>query len=279
LLTRPHMLKSGAMSRRPIIAANWKMHKTIKEAEAFIKDFLALVEEIKKTEIVIAPPFTALAALQKQLTSLQVHKAAGPQPQLKLAAQNVHFEEAGAYTGEISPMMLKELGCEYVIIGHSERREHFKEDDELINKKLKASFEHSLVPILCIGESLSQRRAGQTQAVLERQLRADLRSLKKEQIEKAVIAYEPIWAIGTGETASPQDAQVGAEFIRKVIAELYDEATAQSARIQYGGSVKPENIEEIIKQPDIDGALVGGASLGADAFAEIVKEVERVKCL
>ncbi len=259
------------MRRRPIIAANWKMHKTIKEAEEFVERFLELIKEIKQTEIVIVPPFTALWPLKKRLA------AAGPQPEFKLAAQNLHFEKAGAYTGEISPLMLKELGCEYVIIGHSERREHFKEDDELINKKLKASFEHALAPILCIGESLTQRRAGETEAVLERQLKADLRSLKKAQIEKLVIAYEPIWAIGTGETASPEDAQASAEFIREVIKGLYDEATAQAIRIQYGGSVKPENITEIVKQPDIDGALVGGASLDADAFAEIIKQVEQVK--
>jgi len=255
------------MHRRPIIAANWKMHKTIKEAQAFIEGFLDLVKEIKQAEIVIAPPFTALGLLKHTLRNTAI----------KLAAQNMHFEEAGAYTGEISPVMLKDLGCEYVIIGHSERREHFKEDDELINKKLKAAFEHALVPILCVGESLAQRRAGQTEAVLERQLRADLRSIKKGQIAKLVIAYEPIWAIGTGETALPQDAQAGARFIRKVIAKLYDEVTAQSVRIQYGGSVKPENITEIIKKPDIDGALVGGASLDPNAFAQIIKRVERVK--
>lgn len=271
MFARRYMLKSGAMRRRPIIAANWKMHKTTKEAQEFVRRFVEPVKEVTHTEIVIAPPFTALAALHKQLA------AAGPQPQLKLAAQNVHFEKAGAYTGEISPVMLNELGCEYVIIGHSERREHFKEDDELINKKLKASFEHSLAPILCIGESLAQRRAGETEAVLERQLRADLRSLKREHIKKIVIAYEPIWAIGTGETASPQDAQAGAKFIREVIAQLYDEPTAQSVRIQYGGSIKPQNISEIIKQPDIDGALVGGASLDPNAFAQIIKRVERVK--
>ena len=267
LFTRRHMLKSDAMHRRPIIAANWKMHKTIKEAEEFLQRFSERVKEIKHTEIVIAPPFTTLSPLKNMLKGTT----------LKLAAQNMHFEKKGAYTGEVSPVMLNELGCEYVIIGHSERREHFKEDDELINRKLKAAFEYVLVPILCIGESFAQRRAGETEAVLARQLRADLRSIKREYIEKIVIAYEPIWAIGTGETASPEDAQAGAKFIRKVIKELYDKATAQSVRIQYGGSIKPENISEIIKQPDIDGALVGGASLDADAFAEIIKQTEMAK--
>ncbi|MGQ9477590.1 MAG: triose-phosphate isomerase [Candidatus Bipolaricaulia bacterium] len=249
--------------RRPIMVANWKMHKLVAEARDYVRRFRPLVEGagLDRVEIVLAPPFTALAPLLEELKGSQI----------KLAAQDVWYEAQGAYTGEISALMLRELGCRYVILGHSERREHCKESDELINLKLKGAFAYDLIPILCIGEKLEERRAGKTEAVLEGQLRADLAGLAKGDVARLVIAYEPVWAIGTGETASPGDANEGAKFIRALVAELYDEATAQSVRIQYGGSVRPENISEMMAQEEIDGALVGGASLDPVAFAEIVK--------
>lgn len=250
--------------RQKIIVANWKMYKTKEEALDFIQKLKEKVVGIQKIEIAIAPPFTLLALLRQELEGTEI----------KLAAQNVYFEREGAYTGEISPPMLKDLGCEYVIVGHSERREYLQETDELINKKLVAAFAFSLVPILCVGESLVQRRSGKTEMVLKLQLQADLRGLKQEEVARMVIAYEPIWAIGTGETALPQDAEAAASFIRQVISSLYDKEVAESVRIQYGGSVKPENIPELIRQPDIDGALVGGASLDPIIFAEIIKRAE-----
>ncbi|MCR4403768.1 MAG: triose-phosphate isomerase [Candidatus Acetothermia bacterium] len=247
--------------REPIIAANWKMHKTVAEAREYVRRFRELVEGFSGVEIVLAPPFTALPAVREELCGTAI----------ALAAQDMWHEPLGAYTGAISPLMLRDLGCQYVIIGHSERREHCKETDELINKKLRAAFAHGLTPILCVGEKLEDRRAGLTQAVLERQVRADLAGLAKGDVARLVIAYEPVWAIGTGETASPQDANEGAKFIRALVAKLWDEATAQSARIQYGGSVKPENIAALMAEENVDGALVGGASLDPAAFAEIVR--------
>jgi len=250
--------------RRKIIVANWKMYKTREKALDFLQKFKEKVQGIQKIEMVLAPPFTLLELLKRGLEETEI----------KLAAQNVYFEKEGAYTGEISPVMLKDLGCEYVIVGHSERREHFHETDELINKKLRAALEFSLIPILCVGESLTQRRLGKMEMVLKLELKADLFGLKQEEVANMVIAYEPIWAIGTGETASPQDAEAASSFIRGVLSSLYNKEVAESVRIQYGGSVKPENIQELIKQPDIDGALVGGASLDPVAFAEIIRRAE-----
>ncbi|MFQ6116830.1 MAG: triose-phosphate isomerase [Candidatus Bipolaricaulia bacterium] len=244
-----------------IIAANWKMYKTIAEARQYVRRFRELVAGIAGVEVVIAPSFTALAAVGEELQGTGIG----------LAAQDMWHEAEGAYTGEVSPLMLRELGCNYVILGHSERRRYFHEDDELVNLKLKAAFQHGLVPILCVGEKLEERRAGQTEAVLEGQIGADLAGLSAEQAAQMVIAYEPIWAIGTGETALPEDANAGAGFIRRLIEELYDGATAQAVRIQYGGSVTPENVAELMKEENIDGALVGGASLDPERFAEIVK--------
>jgi len=249
------------MSRKPIIVANWKMHKTIAEARRYLRRFRELVAGISEVEVVLAPPFTALAAVSEELQGTEI----------QLAAQNMWHEPEGAYTGEISPLMLQELGCHCVIIGHSERRGYFKEDDELINLKLKAALNHGLRPILCVGERLKERQAGQTEAVLEGQITADLAGLSAEQVSQVVIAYEPIWAIGTGETASPADANAGAGFIRGLIGELYDEVPAQAVRVQYGGSVTPENITELMQEGNIDGALVGGASLDPVTFAEIVR--------
>jgi triosephosphate isomerase len=219
------------------------------------------VAGLSGVEIVLAPPFTALAAVREELRGSEI----------ELGAQDMWHEPEGAYTGEISPPMLKDLDCRYVIIGHSERREHLKESDGLINKKLRAAFAHGLRPILCVGERLEERRAGRTEAVLEEQLRADLAGLAKGEVPGLVIAYEPVWAIGTGETASPQDANAAAAFIRRLVAELHDGSIAQALRVQYGGSVKAENIAALMEQENIDGALVGGASLDPVAFAEIVR--------
>ncbi len=253
--------------RRPIVVANWKMHKTVAEARDYLERFLPQIARLTEVEVGLAPPFTALAAVGEEL------KRTG----IQLVAQNMWHEPEGAYTGEVSPLMLKELGCRYVILGHSERRAYFHEDDELINRKLHAAFQHGLLPILCVGEKLEERRAGETEAVLERQVTAALAGLDSEQVAQMVIAYEPVWAIGTGETASPEDADAGAGFIRGLIAQLYDEATAQAIRIQYGGSVTPENISELTKGEHVDGALVGGASLDPERFAAIVKGVADAK--
>jgi triosephosphate isomerase len=251
--------------RTCFVAANWKMHKTIGETRAFLSEFLPHVQGIRGVEIAIAPPFTALAAVGTLLEGTSV----------ALTAQNMHHEPQGAYTGEISPLMLRDVGCRYVIVGHSERRRHFHEDDAFTNRKVVAAFEHGLVPILCVGETLEERRAGRTNAVLERQLTSALQGLSRERIERLVIAYEPVWAIGTGETASPEDAEAGARFLRSLLAGLYDEETAASVRVQYGGSVKPENARELMALPDVDGALVGGASLDPETFAGIVKEAAK----
>ncbi len=248
-------------TRRPLIAANWKMHKTVAEARAFLEAFLPLVRDVQGAEIAIAPPFTALQTVGELLRDTGI----------ALAAQDVFYEPQGAYTGEISPPMLRELGCRYVIVGHSERRQLFREDDALVRRKLEAVFEHGLVPILCVGETLEERRAGRTEAVLERQLRAAVEGLSAEWVGELVVAYEPVWAIGTGETASPQDAEAGAKFLRSWIRELFGAGTAERVRVQYGGSVKPENARELMTE-NVDGALVGGASLDPQKFAGIVKE-------
>jgi triosephosphate isomerase len=246
--------------RRLIIVANWKMHKTTEESLEFIRNFKVNTE----VEVAIAPPFTSLGILAVYLKDTKI----------KLAAQNMYYKSKGAYTGEVSPVMLVDLGCEYVILGHSERREHFKEDDALINKKIKAAFEHGLVPILCVGERWEQREAGQTFHILKQELHLDLGGLTDEQVGRMVIAYEPIWAIGTGKTASPQDAEEGAEFIRKVVMDLYGKEAAQKMRVQYGGSVNPNNIKELLNCPNVDGALVGSASLDPQTFAKIIQGAE-----
>ncbi|HIC95028.1 TPA: triose-phosphate isomerase [Candidatus Bipolaricaulota bacterium] len=255
--------------REPIIVANWKMHKTIAEAREYVRRLRPLVEGLDRDrdriEIVLAPPFTSLATVAGEL------QGQGTGTEIKLAAQDMWYEPWGAYTGEISPLMLKDLGCSYVILGHSERRGHCHETDELINLKVGAAFAHGLIPILCVGERLEERRAGETEAVLERQVRAGLAGLNAEQVARMVIAYEPVWAIGTGETASPQDADAGARFIRGLVAELHDERTSRALRVQYGGSVRPENISAMMRQEEIDGALVGGASLDPETFAELVR--------
>ncbi|UYZ15468.1 MULTISPECIES: triose-phosphate isomerase [Brevibacillus] len=245
--------------RTPIIAGNWKMHKTIAEAVRFVQEAKA-GSAAAGVEQVICAPFTALAALAEALKGTPI----------ALGAQNVHFEEQGAFTGEISPLMLKEIGVRYVIIGHSERRQYFNETDETVNKKVLAALKHGLKPIVCVGESLEQREAGETAAVVRRQTEAALAGVDAAQMADVVIAYEPIWAIGTGKSSTAEDANETIAIIRGAIAERFGQAAAQTVRIQYGGSVKPENIDSFMAQPDIDGALVGGASLTAESYLQLV---------
>jgi len=248
--------------RKKIIAANWKMNMTVSETEGFLEDFRLDVEDVSGVEIVIAPPFTALPKLSELL---------GGSQKIRLGAQNFYHEKSGAFTGEISATMLRELFVRYVIIGHSERRQIFGETDDFINKKVKVALASELRPILCVGETLTEREAGQEKQILETQLRGGLSGVSAEELLDTVIAYEPVWAIGTGKTATSAQAQEAHAHIRAILAELSDPATANKVRIQYGGSVKPANARELLHQPDIDGALVGGASLEARSFAEIVK--------
>lgn len=243
--------------RKKLIAGNWKMYKTTAEAVAFAQEFGMLAADADiKHGIAICAPFTQLSALANAL----VESGIG------LGAQNMHFEEEGAYTGEVSAAMLAEIGIDYCIIGHSERRQYFAETDETVNKKLHTAFNHGIVPILCVGEVLSQRDADEHFNVVREQIEADLKGLADTDVSKIVIAYEPVWAIGTGRTASPEQAEEMCGFIRNEIVRLYGTETAEAVCIQYGGSVKPENAKEILFQPNIDGALVGGASLVPAAF-------------
>lgn len=251
--------------RIPIIAANWKMFKTRDEALSFIYKVVDRVPNHNLVESVVCAPAYVLRCLVKRQGN-----------NVKIGAQNMHFEENGAYTGEISAPMLTSIGVTYVIIGHSERRAMFNETDETVNKKLKSAFKHNLIPILCVGESLTERETGNTFNVLSEQLEKDLAGLNKEDIANLVIAYEPIWAIGTGKTATPEMAEETCAFIRNKVAELYDQYTAKAIRIQYGGSVKPENIKSFVEQPNIDGALVGGASLDPDNFVKMAITVAKV---
>ena len=247
--------------RKLIIAGNWKMNKTVAEALTLVDDLKRELGGVKDADIVIAPPFTALDAVGKALLDSN----------LKLAAQNMSENNFGAHTGEICAGMLKEFSARYVILGHSERRQYQKETDALIAKKAAAAHAANLKPIVCIGETLAEREGNLTKKVLETQTRGSLAGLSKELSAETVLAYEPVWAIGTGKTASTQQAQDAHKFIRGVLAAMYDEATARKIRIQYGGSVKPNNAKELLGQPDVDGALVGGASLEARSFADIVK--------
>ena len=248
------------MIRIPLIAGNWKMYKTTAEAKAFAEEFSKLYKDTD-VRAAICAPFTQLLALKEAFAGTNV----------RLGAQNVHFENEGAFTGEISVEMLKEIGVDYCIIGHSERREYFAETDETVNLKLKKLFSSSeIIPILCVGENLSEREAGNAFDVVEGQLKADLEGIDKADVSKLVIAYEPIWAIGTGKTATPEQAGEMCAHIRNIVEKLYDEDTCDSVIIQYGGSVKPENASEIMNMDEIDGALVGGASLDASKFIKIV---------
>ncbi|MGX4601338.1 triose-phosphate isomerase [Faecalimicrobium sp. JNUCC 81] len=244
--------------RKPIIAGNWKMNKTIAEAVEFVNEVKDKVNN-DKVEAVICAPFLALKDL----------KEATKGSNIKIGAQNMHFEESGAFTGEVSPAMLKEIGIDYVVIGHSERRQYFNETDETVNKKVLKALEHGIDPILCCGETLEQRENGETKSVCKVQIEKALENVTKEDLVKVVIAYEPIWAIGTGKTATAEDANDVIAYIREVVANLYGEL-ANEVRIQYGGSVKPSNVTEIMNQSDIDGALVGGASLAPSDYTELV---------
>jgi triosephosphate isomerase (TIM) len=247
--------------RKLIIAGNWKMNKTITEALALVNDLKIELANINEVDIVVCPPFIALCEVSKALRDSNI----------RLGAQDMSEHNAGAYTGDIAAEMLKELSVRYVILGHSERRQYHKESDELIAKKARAAHAASLQPIVCVGETLAERETGQMEKILETQVRGSLTGLSKEQMVETIIAYEPVWAIGTGKTATTAQAQEAHGFIRGLLVKRFDEATARRVRIQYGGSVKPSNARELMSQPDVDGALVGGASLEARSFAEIVK--------
>lgn len=247
--------------RVPIIAGNWKMNKLPDEAVALCKALIPRLGEFHSREVVVCPPFTALASVAKALEGSGI----------ALGAQNMFHEPSGAYTGEIAPPMLRALGVKYVILGHSERRQYFGETDELVNKKLKAALAYGLTPIVCVGETLEQREAGITESFVKGQVEAAFSGITADDAKGIVIAYEPIWAIGTGRTATSEQANQVIAVIRKTLESLYDGATAAAVRIQYGGSVKAGNMAELMEQPEIDGALVGGASLDAESFARIVR--------
>lgn len=245
--------------RRPVIAGNWKMHYTNEDAVRVAKELLPLVKDAS-AEVLICAPFVHLKEL------VEVFKGSN----VKVGAQNMHWEEKGAFTGEISPNMLEAIGVTHVIIGHSERRQYFNETNETVNKKLKSAFNHSLIPIMCCGETLEQREANETEDHLEAQIKEGLKDISSEEVKEMIIAYEPIWAIGTGKTATSDDANNTIKFIRKTLGILYGQDVADEVRIQYGGSVKPSTIAEQMGMSDIDGALVGGASLLASDFSKIV---------
>lgn len=247
--------------RKPIIAGNWKMHKNVNEAVDLVHELAELTVDVDNVDIVVCPTFTSLYAVTEELANTGI----------MLGAQNMHWEKQGAYTGEISAEMLKEIGCEYVIIGHSERRQYFAETDETVNKKAKAALDNDLVPIMCVGETLDQREAGTTEAVVTKQVQLGLEGLTAEQAAGLVIAYEPIWAIGTGRTATADDANSVCRLVRETVAGMFGKTAADSVRVQYGGSVKAGNIAELMAKSDIDGALVGGAALDAAGFSQIVK--------
>mgnify|MGYP003739349517 FL=1 len=247
--------------RKPIVAGNWKLNKTVAEAVNLIEAIKEKAADIQGVDIVVCPPFTALQAAKAALAGSSVD----------LGAQNMHWEKSGAFTGEVSAEMLREVGCHYVILGHSERRQYFKETDEQVNRKAKAALAGGLRPIVCVGELLEERESGRTEAVVSAQVRGSLAGLSASDLLKTVIAYEPVWAIGTGRTATPAQAQEVHALIRSLLKELADEHVAQSVRIQYGGSVKPSNAKELFGQKDIDGGLIGGASLEAGSFLDIVR--------
>jgi len=248
------------MKRIPIIAGNWKMHMPLKEAKALVKGMLPTCSGKKDVEVVVAPVYTVLMGVAKQL------KGTG----IGLAGQNMHQEPKGAYTGEISAEMLLDAGCTHVIIGHSERRQYFRETDASVNAKLVAALDAGLVPIVCVGETLKERESGDAFKVIEKQVTRGLKGIGPKQMERTVIAYEPVWAIGTGKTATPEQAQEVHAFIRGLLEKMHGKGIAEAVRILYGGSVKPDNVNKLMGKKDIDGALVGGASLKADSFSALV---------
>ena len=246
--------------RKPVIAGNWKMYKTIAEAVDFVTKLKPLVASAEHCEVVVAPPFTALRAVADAVKGSNI----------AVAAQNVHWDKEGAHTGDIAPGMLREVGCTHVIIGHSERRQDCGETDEQVNRKVKAALAAGLLPIVCVGETLAEREAGKTQEVLERQFRAGFAGLTPQDFSRIIVAYEPVWAIGTGRTATPEMAAESHRFIRGLVRQQLGEGVASAVRILYGGSVKPDNVKGLMAQEEIDGALVGGASLKVDSFSALV---------
>jgi triosephosphate isomerase len=247
--------------RKLIIAGNWKMNKTVAEALDLVRGLKLELGNVKEVDIVVCPPFTALCEVSKAVLDSNI----------RLGAQNMSEHNVGAYTGEIAAVMLKEFSVRYVILGHSERRQYQKESNELIAKKALAVHAAALKPIVCVGETLTEREGNQTEQVLETQVRGSLGGLSKDQMTETVVAYEPVWAIGTGKTATTAQAQEAQAFIRRVLVKMFDETVARRVRIQYGGSVKPSNARELMSQPDVDGALVGGASLEVRSFTDIIK--------
>ncbi|MDR1417620.1 MAG: triose-phosphate isomerase [Endomicrobium sp.] len=245
--------------RKPLMAGNWKMHKTISESLSFVTEFKTAVADVKDVDILICPTLVSVNAVYNEVKKSNI----------KVGAQNIFWEEKGAFTGEVSASMLKDAGCSYVLIGHSERRQYFGETNETVNKKTKAALSNGIIPIVCVGETLKDREENTTFEVIEKQVKEALLGFSQEEFSKLVIAYEPVWAIGTGKTATPQQAQEVHAFIRKVCFQICKNL-ADTIRILYGGSVKPDNVSELMKQPDIDGGLVGGASLEVESFVKLV---------
>jgi triosephosphate isomerase len=247
--------------RRKIVAANWKMNKTVPEALEFVNELKSGVRETEEAELVVCPPFTALYPVSRAIEGTCI----------KLGAQDVYFQEKGAFTGEVSPVMLTDLHCDYAIVGHSERRGYFRETDIDVNKKLRALLDHGIRPIVCVGETLEQREAGHTEELVTRQVEIAFDGVGQNEVTSVVIAYEPIWAIGTGRSATGEEANRVIGLIRRTLGRIYSDEIARNVRIQYGGSVTPDNIAEFSRQPEIDGALVGGASLKASSFLAIAR--------
>ncbi len=253
--------------RRLIIAGNWKLNKNISEAIELTNGLKRELDGVENLDIVVCPVFTALSSVYEVIVNSNI----------QLGAQDVYWQEQGAFTGEVSPLMLKDTGCKYVIIGHSERRQYFFETNETVNKKIKAAIKARLIPIFCVGETLAEREQNKTLEVIKEQIQGGLKDISANDIESLIVAYEPVWAIGTGRNATAGQAEEVHKYIRNLLSKMYNSTIAGALRIQYGGSVKPENIEELIKQPDIDGALVGGASLKIDSFSDLVKICQEVK--
>ena len=251
--------------RKPIIAGNWKMNNTVAAGTALVKELAPLVKDNNAVDIVVCPTFTALAAVCEAVKGTNIH----------VGAQNVHWEKSGAFTGEISTGMLKEMGVEYVVLGHSERRQYFGETDETVNKRTKAALAAGLKPIVCVGELLWERECDITEEVIARQIKLDLFNVTEEELKNVVIAYEPVWAIGTGKTATADQAEEVCSFIRATIAKLYNQAAADAVTIQYGGSMNDGNADELLSKTNVDGGLIGGASLVAEKFAAIVKAASK----
>jgi len=250
--------------RTPIVAGNWKMHKLLQEARSLAGEVADAAPELEDVELILSPTFVALPALGEVLAGSEVG----------VSAQNVHWSETGAYTGEVSPPMLRDVGCTHAIIGHSERRQYFGETDASVNRRARAALDHDLTPIICVGESLAERRGGETELKIKLQVRAALSEVDADEAREVVVAYEPLWAIGTGESATPDQAQDAHRTIRELLRGIYDVDVAESIRILYGGSVKPHNIDGLIEQPDLDGALVGSASLDSESFLSIARSVQ-----